>query len=201
MKIAVFLGALDGNKEVYKIKAQELGKWIALSGNTLVYGASKKGTMGVIADAVLENGGKVIGVCVKYRMLNDSKHDNLTECIETETLTERRLKIIDIADAYIALPGGPGTLDEITEIVSLARLSENDKPCYLYDLDGFYQPLKDMFDMMLKTGFAIPEFFKNVVISDDFAIPYTRSSSIKAIVISTSSLAPLIVERCILSSL
>ena len=167
MKIAVFLGALDGNKEEYRIKARELGKWIALSGNTLVYGANSKGTMGAIADAVLENGGKVIGVFVKYKKSDESKPDNLTECIETETLTERRLKIIDIADAYIALPGGPGTLDEITEVLSLARLNENDKPCFIYDMDGFYQPLRDMFDMMLKTGFAIPEFFRNLVISDD----------------------------------
>lgn len=167
MKIAVFLGALDGNKEKYINKAQELGKWIALTGNTLVYGASIEGTMGAIADAVLENGGKVIGIFVKYKNIDNSKPENLTECIETETVTERRLTLLDIADAYIALPGGPGTLDEITEVVSFARISENDKPCYLYDMDGFYQPLMDMFDMMIKTGFATPEFFKNIVISND----------------------------------
>lgn len=167
MNIGVFLGAADGNKDIFRESAYELGKWIAENGHTLVYGGSKKGIMGVIADAVLENGGEVIGVLVNYQMLQGRKHTDLTQYIETDTLTERRLILIDIADAYIALPGGPGTLDEITEIISLARLDENDKPCVLYDVDNFYQPLKMMFEKMLETDFATPEYFRYLLYSDD----------------------------------
>lgn len=168
MNIAVFLGAADGNDPIYADTARAIGKWIANNGHTLVYGGSKRGMMGKMADACLENGGKVIGIVVDYQLLQGRRHQGLTEYIHTQTLTERRLELIDRADAYIALPGGPGTLDEITEITSLDRLNENDKPCILYNVDGFYQPLKDMFQKMMDEGFAEEEYFSHLRYADNF---------------------------------
>ena len=85
----------------------------------------------------------------------------------TKDMAERKQKMIELADAYVALPGGPGTLDEITDVISLARLGIEDKPCVLLDIDGFYQPLKTVFDQMLEVGFAEKGDFRKVLISED----------------------------------
>ena len=82
-------------------------------------------------------------------------------------MAERKAKMIELSDAYVALPGGPGTLDEITDVISLARLGIEDKPCVLFDIDGFYQPLKTVFDQMLEVGFAEKGDFRKVLISED----------------------------------
>ena len=143
MNIAVYCGSVSGNKEQFEKGARALGTWIGEHGHTLVYGGAQGGLMGIVADP------------------------GLTAYIETKDMAERKAKMIELSDAYVALPGGPGTLDEITDVISLARLGIEDKPCVLLDIDGFYQPLKTVFDQMLEVGFAEKGDFRKVLISED----------------------------------
>ena len=118
MNITVYLGAKEGNDPALKRAVQELGQWIGQSGNALVYGGSKTGLMGEIAKSVLDAGGTVTGVETTLFMQDDLQYDGLTELIVTETITERKTEMIRRGDAFIAFPGGTGTLDEIAEVMS-----------------------------------------------------------------------------------
>ena len=115
MNITVYLGAKEGNDPALRRAAQELGQWIGQSGNALVYGGSKTGLMGEIAKSVLDAGGTVTGVETTLFMQDDLQYDGLTELIVTETITERKTEMIRRGDAFIAFPGGTGTLEEIAE--------------------------------------------------------------------------------------
>ena len=115
MNITVYLGAKEGNDPALKRAVQELGQWIGQSGNALVYGGSKTGLMGEIAKSVLDAGGTVTGVETTLFMQDDLQYDGLTELIVTETITERKTEMIRRGDAFIAFPGGTGTLEEIAE--------------------------------------------------------------------------------------
>ena len=167
MNIAVYCGSSAGSKEAYTIGAVALGMWIAENGHTLVYGGARGGLMGTIANSVLSNGGKVIGVLPQVESIQNRRHQFLTEYIDTKDMAERKAKMIALADAFVALPGGPGTLDEISDVISLARLHLTDAPCVLFDMNGFYQPLKNVLEGMEKAGFAEPEDFEKVLISED----------------------------------
>lgn len=167
MNIAVYCGSVSGNKEQFEKGARALGTWIGEHGHTLVYGGAQGGLMGIVADAVLEHGGTVTGVLPAVESIQKRRHTGLTAYIETKDMAERKAKMIELSDAYVALPGGPGTLDEITDVISLARLGIEDKPCVLFDIDGFYQPLKTVFDQMLEVGFAEKGDFRKVLISED----------------------------------
>ena len=167
MNIAVYCGSVSGNKEQFEKGARALGTWIGEHGHTLVYGGAQGGLMGIVADAVLEHGGTVTGVLPAVESIQKRRHPGLTAYIETTDMAERKAKMIELSDAYVALPGGPGTLDEITDVISLARLGIEDKPCVLFDIDGFYQPLKTVFDQMLEVGFAETGAFRKVLISED----------------------------------
>ena len=167
MNIAVYCGSTSGKKEAFTIGAVVLGVWIAEHGHTLVYGGAQGGLMGTVANAVLSNNGKAVGVLPAVESIQKKRHPGLTEYIETKDLAQRKAKMIELADAYIALPGGPGTLDEISDVIALARLGTNSKPCVLFDLDGFYQPLKKVFRGMMEEGFAYKENFDSLLISAD----------------------------------
>ena len=167
MNITVYLGANEGREPALKTAVCELGTWIGEHGHTLVYGGAQGGLMGIVADAVLEHGGLVTGVLPAVESIQKRRHPGLTAYIETKDMAERKAKMIELSDAYVALPGGPGTLDEITDVISLARLGIEDKPCVLFDIDGFYQPLKTVFDQMLEVGFAEKGDFRKVLISED----------------------------------
>ena len=169
MNIAVYCGSSAGSMEAYTIGAVALGMWIAENGHTLVYGGTRGGLMGTIANSVLSNGGKVIGVLPQVESIQNRRHQFLTEYIDTKDMAERKAKMIELADVYIALPGGPGTLDELSDIISLQRLHINENPCILYDIDGFYQPLKAFFEEMQTSGFAAKEDFNRVLFSKDLS--------------------------------
>ena len=115
MNITVYLGANEGNDPCLRKAVEQLGAWIGNSGNVLVYGGSKSGLMGAIADSVLKAGGEVIGVETKFFVENEFQHDGLTKLIVTEDMTERKNKMIELGEAFIAFPGGTGTLEEISE--------------------------------------------------------------------------------------
>ncbi len=167
MNIAVYCGSSSGNDPIFAESARILGKWIGENGHTLVYGGASKGLMGVVADAALSAGGKVIGVLPRIGLIQERKHKGLTECIETETMAERKMKMIELADAFVALPGGIGTLDEITEVMTLASIGIIRCSIVLYDTNGYYQPLKTVLGNIVDNEFGRREYFSDVLISED----------------------------------
>ncbi|WP_024865696.1 TIGR00730 family Rossman fold protein [Butyrivibrio sp. FCS014] len=167
MNIAVYCGSSSGNNPRFIRSAKELGRWIGENGHTLVYGGASKGLMGAVSNAVIEAGGKVIGVIPDVAIIQARKHTGLTELIETKSMAERKSKMIELADAFIALPGGIGTLDEITEVMSLSSLGIIGGPIVLYDTDGYYRPLKAVLDNVLNAEFGRKEYFEKVLLSED----------------------------------
>lgn len=168
MNIAVYCGSTPGNKSMFTERAKELGKWMAANGHNLVYGGSDTGLMGAVADGVLEAGGEVIGVVPDVPLIKSRIHKGITRCIYTDTMAERKTKMIELADAFIALPGGIGTFDELTEIVSLRSLDIIKGPVICFNVDGYYEPLRKVFKEIIHNGFGKPAFFDDIVYSDDF---------------------------------
>ena len=147
MNITVYLGANEGNDPSLRKAVQELGTWIGASGNALVYGGSKTGLMGEIAKSVLDAGGNVTGVEPQFFMDEGFQYD----------MSERKNKMIELGDAFIAFPGGTGTLEEIAEIMSKVSLKQLDAPCILYNLNGFYKDLKALLNHMIEMGLSSKE--------------------------------------------
>lgn len=167
MNIAVYCGSSCGNNPKYIEAAHTLGRWIGEKGHTLVYGGASKGLMGELADAVLKAGGRVTGVLPRVMLIQERKHMGLTEYIETSSMAERKTKMIELADAFVALPGGIGTLDEITEVMTLASLGIIKGPIVLYDAGDYYQPFKGVLDNIVNKEFGRKEYFSDILISDD----------------------------------
>lgn len=149
MNITVYLGANEGNDPALKQAVRELGTWIGESGNDLIYGGSKVGLMGVIAESVLRAGGKVTGVEPQFFMEKELQYDAVTHLIVTETMAERKTKMIELGDVFVAMPGGTGTLEEISEVMSLLALDRLEAPCILYNLHGYYDSLQQLLDRMI----------------------------------------------------
>ena len=154
MNITIYLGASQGNDPALKLAVAVLARWVANAGHTLVYGGSKTGLMGVLGAAALEAGGTVIGVEPKFFMDQEQQLDTLTQLIVTETIAERKTKMIELGDAFIAFPGGTGTLEEIAEVMSKVSLKQIDAPCILYNLNGYYDHLKALLNHMKETGLS-----------------------------------------------
>ncbi len=162
MNIVVYLGSAFGNDPVYRDKIKELGNWIGRTGNDLVYGGSKIGLMGILADAVLEAGGHVTGVEPSFFIDQCRQHEGIDKLIVTDDMFERRQTMMEMGDAFIAFPGGIGTMEEITDIISAVSLDIIDKPYVIYNLNGYYDHLDALFDHMTKEGF-IPEENRAVI--------------------------------------
>ena len=167
MNITVYLGANEGNDPALHKAVTELGAWIGQSGNTLVYGGSKSGLMGALADSVLNAGGRAIGVEPQFFVEKELQHDGLTQLIVTKNMSERKNKKIELGDAFIAFPGGTGTLEEITEVVSKVSLKQLDAPCILYNLNGYYNSLKELLNHMIEKGLSDQERQKGIFFADD----------------------------------
>ena len=157
MNITVYLGANEGNDPSLRIAVEELGSWIGKSDNTLIYGGSKSGLMGVLASSVLSYGGKVIGVEPKFFIEKELQHDGLTSLIVTEDMSERKNKMIELGEAFIAFPGGTGTLEEIAEIMSKVSLKQLNAPCIFYNLNGYYNDMKALLNHMIEKGLSSKE--------------------------------------------
>ena len=169
MNITVYLGANEGNTSALKAAVQELGRWIGESRNALIYGGSRSGLMGALADSVLAAGGEVTGVEPEFFVKGELQHDGLTELIVTKDMTERKTKMIELGDAFIAFPGGTGTLEEIAEVMSKVSLNHLDAPCILYDLDGYYTGLRMLLGQMIETGLSSEERQKGICFAKDLA--------------------------------
>ena len=169
MNITVYLGANEGNDPALKTAVRELGTWIGESGNSLVYGGSKSGLMGELAESVLAAGGTVTGVEPQRFVDEGFLYDAITELIVTSDITERKTKMIELGDAFIAFPGGTGTLDEIAEIMSKVALQDLDAPCVLYNLNGYYHGLKILLDQMITMGLSSEKKLQGIYFASDLS--------------------------------
>lgn len=153
-RVCVYCGSRNGSDPRFAAKAAEFGKRLALEGLTLVYGGGNVGLMGVLADAALANGGEVIGVIPAQLVRWEVAHQGLTRLDVVASMHERKARMFDLSDAFVALPGGFGTLDEMFEMLTWRQLGFGDKPCALLDVEGFYSPLVGMVDRMVDRGFV-----------------------------------------------
>ena len=165
MKIAVWCASELGADPAFAEAARELGEAIAARGHELVYGGSCGGLMGTVADACLAAGGPVTGVTVNVPRIIARSHPGLTRRELTPDLLTRKARMIELADAFVALPGGPGTLDEITDVITLLRARVSTKPIALLNVHGFYDPLRTFFDNMVRLGVADSVDFEKVLVS------------------------------------
>jgi len=151
--IVVFCGSSDGYNEVYREAAFELGKTLAVLNIQIIYGGAKVGLMGALADGALQNGGKIIGVIPYFLKTKEVVHDGLTELITVDSMHERKLKMYELSDGAITLPGGWGTLDEMFEMLTWGQLGLITKPVGLLNINGYYEALKALTDNMVQEGF------------------------------------------------
>ena len=169
MNITVYLGANAGNDPKLQEAVEALGKWIGENGHDLIYGGSKCGLMGSIAESVLQNGGKVTGVEPQFFVDSELQHDGLTELIVTKDMTDRKTKMIELGDAFIAFPGGTGTLEEIAEVMSKVSLRQLDAPCIWYNLNGYYDAQKAQLNHMIEMGLSSAARQKGIFFAESLA--------------------------------
>ena len=151
--ITVFCGSSFGSDEIYKEQATLLGQTLAKQNIQLIYGGANVGLMGAVADGVLQEGGKVIGVLPHFLQSKEIAHQDLTELILVETMHERKTKMNDLCDGVIVLPGGYGTLEEFFEMITWAQLGLHKKPIAILNIDGFYDDLIKLVQTMVDKGF------------------------------------------------
>ncbi|MBV0933356.1 LOG family protein [Marinobacterium weihaiense] len=157
MKITVFCGARNGADPIYQQAAIELGRFFAEQEIELVFGGGHVGLMGTIADAVLEAGGRAHGVIPEYLQLKELAHSGLTALEVVPDMHARKARMAELADAFVALPGGIGTLEELFEVWTWGQLGHHAKPVVLYNVDGFYDALLTFVQQMKTQGFLKPE--------------------------------------------
>ena len=151
--ICVYCGSNAGSKPAYTERAIALGDRLARDGIRLVYGGGNVGLMGIVADAVLANGGEAIGVIPQQLVDWEVAHKGVTRLEIVDSMHTRKARMFDLSNAFIALPGGFGTLDEMFEMLTWRQLGLGDKPCAFLDVNGFWQPLMAMLDTMVRERF------------------------------------------------
>ncbi|WP_325168893.1 TIGR00730 family Rossman fold protein [Cytobacillus luteolus] len=165
-KICIFCGSSFGNSSIYQEKVNELGTILAKRNVELVYGGGNVGLMGEISRSVLAHGGRVTGVIPEV-IYQNVEHIELTELFVVKDMHERKAKMYDLSDGFIALPGGIGTLEELAEVMTWYQIGYHQKPIGIYNVNGFYDGLLDTFKHMINEGFLKKEYIDSLVISDD----------------------------------
>ena len=166
-RICVFCGSSMGNKPVYREAAKALAELFVREDIGLVYGGANVGLMKILADTLLEAGKEVIGVMPHSLIANEVAHTSLEHFIEVETMSERKNKMAELSDAFIALPGGFGTLDELSEVLTYNQLRICDKPLGFLNTAGYYDKFMAFADHAVEEGFVRAEHRKNLIISED----------------------------------
>ncbi len=166
MNIVVYCGANAGKDPAFAEAAKKLGQWICDQGHTLVFGGGKVGLMGIIADTVRAGGQKTIGVMPTFLIERELAHPQLNQLIVVDTMHERKLKMIELGDVYIALPGGWGTLEEFSEVISWSRIGQHNNPCILVNTHNFYGGLVTQFKDMVTAGFLMQVELESLLVSD-----------------------------------
>jgi hypothetical protein len=165
-RVAVFCGSSIGFNPIYAEEAKKLGNYLAKNNIGLVYGGGKIGMMGILADAVLENNGEVIGVIPNLLRHKEVAHTKITEMIITKKMSKRKVTISKLVDGYIALPGGFGTLDEIFEALTLGQLGIETKPIGVLNTNGYFDNLLKQLEVMVSEGFLKNDNKNMLLVSD-----------------------------------
>jgi uncharacterized protein (TIGR00730 family) len=165
--ICVFLGSSTGIHPAYMKATAALGRELAKRGITCIYGGSCTGLMNQLAESVLEAGGEIVGVTVRALKDKEEFHKGLTRLHVVPTMQDRKTLMIDLSDGFVVLPGGVGTYDEFFEVYSLGQLGFHSKPCGLLDVNGFYEPLKQMLGKAEQEGFMKQPYREAIVVSSD----------------------------------
>jgi len=166
-RVCVFCGSSNGANPVYLEAARAMGRALAGRGIGLVYGGGSTGLMGVVADAALEAGGEVVGVIPRALQLRELAHGGLTALHVVGSMHERKARMAELADGFVALPGGMGTLEELAEMITWAQLGLHAKPVGLLDVAGYYAPLTAFFDRATAEGFIRREHRRLVVVGTE----------------------------------
>ena len=165
--LAVFCGSKNGNNPVYVNHAKELGKLLAKKNITLIYGGGSTGIMGAVADAMMEGGGKVIGIITKKLVDWEHQHKGITDLSIVDDMHIRKQRMYDLCDAAVILPGGVGTLDEFFEMVTWNQLSIHDKKIYIINSDNFFDFLLKHIQQMEKQGFLYESVLERITVLDE----------------------------------
>ncbi|MDX7989902.1 TIGR00730 family Rossman fold protein [Xenorhabdus littoralis] len=177
--IAVYCGSSLGITEIYKESAISFAKELVKRDITLVYGGASVGIMGTVADTVLKEGGIVIGVIPTLLEEREISHKNLSELHVVETMHQRKSKMIELAEGFVALPGGFGTLEEFSEVFTWSMIGLNNKPCGILNINQFYDPLISMIDKMADEQFLQEKYRHMAIIEQDPALLLDRFSDYK----------------------
>lgn len=163
----MYCGASEGRRPVYKQAAIEFGHTLVDRDLGLVYGGGDVGLMGAIADAVLDEGGEAHGVIPQTLVDREQAHDGVTELDVVESMHARKARMVELADGFVALPGGYGTLEELLEVLTWAQLGFHHDPCGLLDVEGYYEGLVRFFDHQLEEGFVSDDHRDMLVVAED----------------------------------
>lgn len=166
MNIVVFLGAKEGKHPVYREKIAELGTYIGESGHTLIYGGSRTGLMGIVAESALQSGGRVIGVEPEFFVRQELQHEGLTQLLVTKDMAERKARMMELGELFIVFPGGTGTLEEAADVISMMSLNHLQAKCIFYNLNGFYEELRILLGRMVEEGFSTKERQMGIFFAD-----------------------------------
>jgi len=165
-RICVFCGSSPGRREIYVEQARALGRAMAERGIELIYGAGGIGLMGAVADAVIEAGGEVMGI-IPYALASKERAHPQAEMRVVNTMHERKAMMADLSDAFIALPGGFGTFEELMEIITWGQLGIHQKPIGVLNTAGYYDPLLAMIDRAVEEGFILPRYRRLIVVASE----------------------------------
>jgi len=165
--LCVYCGSSPGLRPAYIEAAEAFGRLIATEGIALVYGGGNVGLMGALADSALQAGGKVIGVIPEQMVAKELAHNGLTELHRVESMHERKMKMAELADAFVALPGGAGTLEEIFEVITWTQLGLHSKPCAFLDVEHYYARLFRFLDHMAEQRFIKQEHLASLIRGHD----------------------------------
>ncbi|WP_424967570.1 TIGR00730 family Rossman fold protein [Dinoroseobacter sp. S375] len=172
--ICVFCGARPGRDPAYEAAATALGGWLAKAGHQLVYGAGDVGLMGHVARACQEAGGDTFGVIPTHLLEMEVGKTDLSRFVVTETMHERKKVMFTNSNAIVVLPGGAGSLDEFFEVLTWRQLGLHDKPLYLLNIQGYWDPLIDLVDHVIAQGFANPSLREMITVCTDLGNLQTR---------------------------
>ncbi len=164
-KICIFCGSSPGSEKSYQQEAESFGELLVDKGYEMVYGGGSTGMMGFIANACLAKGGKVTGVIPSFLVAKEVGHNGLTEIIEVESMHERKQKMADISDAFVAMPGGMGTMDELCEIVTWSQLGLHTKPIGVLNINSYFDPFIKFMDHMVSQRY-LSVVNRKIIVSD-----------------------------------
>lgn len=175
--LCVFCGSSHGNSAAFTAVARELGETLAARDIELVYGGSHVGLMGVVADAALANGGKVTGVLPRFMADKELAHTGITKLHLVNTMHERKQLMAEMAEGFVALPGGFGTLEEIFEAITWAQLHLHKFPCALLNVDGYYDSLVEFLRVSVTKGFVRQKQFDSLIVAQSVEEMFARFAS------------------------